>query len=374
MRLAARRAGGRSSSGSSLVGALGVARRPPTRRLVVGRPAGRRPPRREPRRSSRLTFSEHVSADLGGVRVLDADGDQVQEGAARVDGATVEVDLAAGPARRHLRHQLPGRLRRRPPRAGRLGVRRRRRRRSTTARSDASTDGGDDRIWEVAGAVGRALAYGGVLLAAGGRRVPRARAPGRRRARPASCGSCGRPPWSARSASLVALPGAGRPRHRARARARSSTTACSAEVAQDGVGLGLVLALVGLAGRRLDGRAQRPRSRWPGAAVAAASFATNGHTRAGSSVAAGHDRRRHPPAGRGGVGRRPGAARRSASAPAGAPRTDQTETIALVGPVLDARDGHDRPRRASAAPPSAWIEVRTLDALTEHRATGGCCS
>ena len=42
----------------------------------------------------RLTFSEHVSADLGGVQVLDSDGDQVQEGAARVDGATVEVDLA----------------------------------------------------------------------------------------------------------------------------------------------------------------------------------------------------------------------------------------------------------------------------------------
>lgn len=41
-----------------------------------------------------LTFSESVSADLGGVRVLDSDGTPVQEGAARFDGVTVTVDLA----------------------------------------------------------------------------------------------------------------------------------------------------------------------------------------------------------------------------------------------------------------------------------------
>ena len=41
----------------------------------------------------RLTFTEPVSAELGGVRVLDAEGQPVQEGAARVDGPQVEINL-----------------------------------------------------------------------------------------------------------------------------------------------------------------------------------------------------------------------------------------------------------------------------------------
>ena len=40
-----------------------------------------------------LTFSEHVSAALGGVQVLDTTGATVHVGAARVDGTKVLVDL-----------------------------------------------------------------------------------------------------------------------------------------------------------------------------------------------------------------------------------------------------------------------------------------
>ena len=42
----------------------------------------------------RLTFSEHVSASLGGVRVVDADGQRVDRGAVRVEDRDVSVDLA----------------------------------------------------------------------------------------------------------------------------------------------------------------------------------------------------------------------------------------------------------------------------------------
>jgi copper transport protein len=55
------------------------------------------------------------------------------------------------------------------------------------------------------------------------------------------------------------------------------------EVAKDGVGLGLVLALLGLAAITLGLGRSRPLA-LGGAAVAAGSFATNGHTRAGSNA------------------------------------------------------------------------------------------
>ena len=40
-----------------------------------------------------LTFTEPVSAELGGVRVLDATGATVHQGAARANGAEVQIDL-----------------------------------------------------------------------------------------------------------------------------------------------------------------------------------------------------------------------------------------------------------------------------------------
>ncbi len=71
----------------------------------------------------RLTFSERVSVGLGGVRVLDAAGNPVQDGAARADGEVVEVDLQPDLPDGTYVVTLPGRLGRRSPRAGWLGVR-----------------------------------------------------------------------------------------------------------------------------------------------------------------------------------------------------------------------------------------------------------
>ena len=114
-----------------------------------------------------LTFSEHVSASLGGVRVVDSSGHRVDRGAVRVRGPIVEVDLAP-----HLPkgtyvvsyriisadgHPVRGALV--------FGVG------SGKVDVDAArkvNDSGNDLRWQEVGAVGRFFAYGGVLLAAGG--------------------------------------------------------------------------------------------------------------------------------------------------------------------------------------------------------------
>ena len=188
-----------------------------------------------------LTFSEPVSVGLGGVRVLDADGDPVQDGAAARRRRGRGGRPPAGPPRRHLRRQLPRHLRRRAPGARRLRVRGRARASSTPAPPGRVAGDSDDRTWEVVGAVGRGLAYAGVLLAAGGVAFLVARPSGRRRtrspaahrarrARPSAPSGCW---WRCRC----------RPRSGpGRGRRRSSTTACSREVAEDGVGLGVLLA------------------------------------------------------------------------------------------------------------------------------------
>ena len=160
----------------------------------------------------------------------------------------------------------------------------------------------DDRTWEVIGAIGRGLAYAGVLVAAGGTAFlvlvhrggaerDRARADRVRRRGGGRAGVAG------------GLAGAGRAGHRAgtwlalrrgRARARSPRTAWVSACCSPLVG---------------PGASARPRSpacpslALGGAAVAAGSFATNGHTRAGSQRRAGDGRRRLPPLGRGRVGR-----------------------------------------------------------------------
>lgn len=229
----------------------------------------------------RLTFSERVSADLGGVRVLDADGTQVQEGAARVDGSTVEVDLRADlPDGTYVISYRVISADGHPVRGG-----------SVFAVGDVDIDRGalgrvsgegSDRTWEVVGAVGRGLAYAGVLLAAGGvaflvlvhRGGPeRSRLVGIVRTA-VVVGAVG---------SVVALPvqaalGTGQ------GPGSLLDDGVLAEVAKDGVGAGVLLALLGLAVAVLFAE----RQRWlalAGAVVAATSFATNGHTRAGSSAA-----------------------------------------------------------------------------------------
>jgi copper transport protein len=228
----------------------------------------------------RLTFSEPVSTGLGGVRVVDVEGRQVEDGAARADGATVEVDLQPDlPDGTYVVTFRVVSADGHPVRGGSVfGV----------GEVDVDTsalgrvsDQGDDRVWEVTGAVGRGLAYAGVLLTAGGVAfliLVLGAGPERR--------SLTHLVWAAAVvgavASLVALPvqaalGTGQ------GPGSLFDTGVLGEVLADGVGTSLGLALVGLAVAVgfLD------RARWlalAGAAVAATSFAATGHPRAGANA------------------------------------------------------------------------------------------
>ena len=208
-------------------------------------------------------------------------GSQVQEGAARVDGTTVEVDLAPDlPDGTYVisyrvvsadGHPVRG--------ASVFGV-------GPDAIDEsalgAATASEDDRVWEVSGAVGRGLAYAGVLLAAGGVAflvlVHRGGAE-RTQLRQVVWGAA----LVGAAASMIALPvqaalGTGQ------GPSSLFDDGVLAEVAQDGLGLGIVLALAGLV-VAVSLVERQPAVALAGAVVAAGSFATNGHTRAGSSVA-----------------------------------------------------------------------------------------
>jgi copper transport protein len=227
----------------------------------------------------RLTFSEPVSVDLGGVRVLDADGEDVHEGAARVDGDVVELALADDlPEGTYVVSFRVVSADGHPVRGG-----------SVFGVGDVEVDrgalgrvaGGSDRSWEVVGAVGRAVAYAGVFVAAGGVAflvlVHRGRAAlllVRVVRGAAALGGV---------ASVVALP----------VQAALGTgqgpwslldDGVLGEVAADGVGLGVVLALAGLTVAAVA-VVRAPWLSLAGAAVAAGSFAAAGHTRAGSDLA-----------------------------------------------------------------------------------------
>jgi copper transport protein len=230
-----------------------------------------------------LTFSEHVSASLGGVRVVDGSGAREDRGAVRVTGTDVEVDVtpdlpdgtyvvtyriisADGHPVRGATVFAVG--------AGQVDV-------SVAKRA---TSGGSDSRWELVGDVGRGFAYGGTLLAAGGvlflllaHRDGAERAALRRLVGlAAAVGAAG---------SLVALPvqaalGTGK------GPGSLFESGVLGDVTKDGVGLALVLCLLGLA----VAVAALERSRWlalAGAAVAAGSFAATGHTRVGSLSALG---------------------------------------------------------------------------------------
>jgi copper transport protein len=226
-----------------------------------------------------LTFSERVSVGLGGVRVLDSDGEPVTDGAASADGEVVEValqaDLPDGTYVVSYRvisadgHPVRG--------ASIFGV--------GEGALDAGAagrvaGGGDDRTWEVVGAIGRGLAYAGVLVASGGVAflvVCLRGDVGRARLRrivlvSAAVGALG---------VLVALPvqaalGTGQ------GPGSLFDDGVLGEVAEDGVGLGVLLALGGLAGLTAT-LTRAPGLALVGAAVAAGSFATSGHTRAGAN-------------------------------------------------------------------------------------------
>lgn len=224
-----------------------------------------------------LTFSEPVSASLGGVRVVDADGRRVDRGAVRVDGEEVAVDLEPDlPDGTYVLtyrivsadgHPVRG--------ASVFGV--------GAAAVDPSVaerlgDDGDDRLWEVIGAIGRGVAYAGTLLAAGGvaflvlaHRGDDRRGVLVRTVRVAAIVGA--------AAGVVALP--------VQAALGTGQGALSlfddgvlGAVIDDGVGLGLLLAAAGL-GLAAAALERQPRLALVGAAVAAASFAATGHTRAG---------------------------------------------------------------------------------------------
>jgi copper transport protein len=227
-----------------------------------------------------LTFSEHVSASLGGVRVVASSGARVDRGAVRVHGAVVAVDLAphlaAGTYVISYRivsadgHPVRG--------ASVFGIG------SGAVDTDAArkvSAGGNDRRWEVVGAIGRGFAYGGTLLAAGGvlfllvahRGGAERRRLVRRVRGAALVGGL---------AGLVALPvqaalGTGQ------GPGSLFDHGVLGRVVDDGVGLALGLAVVGLAVACAALERHRPLA-LAGAVVAAGSFAATGHTRVGSNA------------------------------------------------------------------------------------------
>ena len=229
----------------------------------------------------RLTFSEDVSVGLGGVRVVDADGNPVQSGAARADGEVVEVDLQPDlPDGTYVVTYRVVSADGHPVRGG-----------SVFGVGEGDVDAGalgrvegdtDDRLWEVVGAVGRALAYGGILLAAGGIAfLVLVHRGGDERDALVDLVRIGAVVGAV--ASLVALPvqaalGTGQ------GPGSLFDPGVLAEVAKDGVGLGVVLAIVGVVVACAALRRSPPLA-LAGAAVAAGSFATNGHTRAGANEA-----------------------------------------------------------------------------------------
>jgi copper transport protein len=115
----------------------------------------------------RLEFNEQVSAALGGLRVYAADGGRVDEGETRSDGTVVEVDLRDDlPDGAYVATYRVVSADGHPVQGGLV---------FSVGDTDADPaliseffDEGTDRVWEVAGAVFRFLAYAGTLLAAGG--------------------------------------------------------------------------------------------------------------------------------------------------------------------------------------------------------------
>ena len=229
----------------------------------------------------RLTFSERVSVDLGGVRVLDAAGDPVQDGAARAEGEVVAVGLRPDlPDGTYVVTYRVVSADGHPVRGG-----------SVFGVGEGEVDTGalgrvggaaDDRLWEVVGAIGRSLAYAGILAAAGGTAflVLVHRGGHDLEALERVVRRCA---WVGGLASLVALPvqaalGTGQ------GPGSLFDSGVLTEVTKDGVGLGVLLAIVGVTLAVVALRRSRLLA-LVGGAVAAGSFATSGHTRAGQNAA-----------------------------------------------------------------------------------------
>ena len=227
-----------------------------------------------------LTFSEDVSAELGGVRVLSSDGDRVDQGAAVVDGAVVSVGLQGDlPDGTYVVSYRVVSADGHPVRGGSVfGVGEGEVDTGALARVAGT---GGDRVWEVVGGVGRGVAYAAIFLAAGGAVfLLGAHRGGPERPRllrvvriAAGVGGL---------AALVALPV-----QAALATGQGPSALFDdgvlADVAADGVGHSLLLALVGLALLALGLERSTPAT-VVGAVVAAGSFGATGHTRVGDTA------------------------------------------------------------------------------------------
>ncbi len=226
----------------------------------------------------RLTFSEPVSAELGGLRVFAADGTRVDRGAVRVEDRVVEVDVVPdlGEGSYVVTYRIIS-ADAHPVRGGLVFS-------VGDGAADPSALGGfldtsEDRFWEVVGAVGRALAYAGLLLAAGGALflavVHRARGAERDElARIVAVAAV-----VGVVASLVAVPvqaalgtgqGAGSLLEAGVAR----------DVLRDGLGWSIALGVVGAAALLLGLRWRRSATATLGGAVATGAFVLVGHTTA----------------------------------------------------------------------------------------------
>lgn len=227
-----------------------------------------------------LTFSEPVSADLGGVQVLDADGDRVEQGTAQVEGSVVTIgvqpDLPDGTYVVSFRViSADGH----PVRGGSVfGV--------GEVELDAGalgrvSDSSGDQVWEVVGGVFRGLAYAGVLVAAGGAAfLVHAHRGGPERLRlVALVQQAATVGWVA---ALVALPvqaalGTGQ------GPGSLLDDGVLGNVMADGLGHSLLLLTVGLL-LVMAGIDRSTPATLLGAAVAAGSFAAWGHNRAGDNA------------------------------------------------------------------------------------------
>ncbi len=228
-----------------------------------------------------LVFSEPVSADLGGVRVLGPDGEAVQQGAAQVDDATVTIGVADDlPDGTYVVSFRVISADGHPVRGG-----------SVFGVGDDAVDTGAlarvadddaDRTWDLVGHVGRGVAYGGVLLAAGGAAfLAMAHRGGDERRRlerlvrtVGALGAVG---------SLVALP--------VQAALGTGQGAGSlfddgvlGDVTAEGVGPAILVAVAGMLVLALAIR-RAPAVAVAAGAAAAASFALTGHTRVGPTAA-----------------------------------------------------------------------------------------
>jgi copper transport protein len=224
-----------------------------------------------------LVFSEAVSADLGGVRVIGPDGTSVHEGAAAVDRTTVTIGVADDlPDGTYVVSYRVISEDGHPVRGGSVfGV--------GDAAVDSGalgrvTDEGGDQRWEIVGHVGRAFAYGGVLLAAGGAAflalAHRGGDERRRLERVILLFTAIGAVTSLVALRVLAALGTGQ------GPGSLFDEGVLGDVTAEGVGAALLVCVVGLA--VLAGALRR----WPlaavvGGAAASASFALTGHTRVG---------------------------------------------------------------------------------------------